>query len=141
MEDYYCHQCSVELGLLNPESANFINFTGSTYKLDKFIKHTLPPNQAGRISVFSDPSYETYKNYTINAMASGSTMLDQYQRLNIVWYAAKENGITFQDSVPHTTTDVVKVVLPYNEDKIHSFPINSSELVTKICKRCGRNII
>lgn len=141
MEKFYCHQCSVELGILNPTGATFFNFTGTTYKLDKFIKHTLPPIQSGIVSVFSDPSYEAYKNYTINAMASGSTMIDKYNRINVVWYATKENGITFKDYIPYTTTDVVKVVLSHNEDKIHSYPINSSELVLKFCEKCGKPII
>ena len=141
MEEFYCHECSVTLGYMNPTSMDHINFTGSTYKLDKFMKHTLPPSLAGTISVYSDPTYNNYMNYIINTAASGSTMIDQYGRKNLIWYAAEDIGITFQDSIPQATTDVVKVVLSDDDDKIHSFPINSSELVTKCCKRCGRSII
>ena len=141
MEEYFCHECSVKLGHLNPTSMEHINFTGSTYKLDKFVKHTLYPSQSGYVSIFSDPSYEAYKDYTVNSMASGSTMFDQYHRKNVIWYASKINGVAFKDGKPQKTTDVVKVVLPYSEEKIHSFPIDSSEIITKTCKNCGKSII
>ncbi len=119
MKDYYCHKCSSELGHTYTGSTEHINFTGSTYQLDKFIKHTLPPSQLGLVSIFSDPSYSTYKDYAVSTLASGSTEFDEHHRKNIIWYASKENGISFLDGVPQSLTDVVKVVLPHAEDKIH----------------------
>ena len=141
MEEYFCHKCSVELGHLNTGSTEHINFTGSSYQLDKFIKHTLPPSQSGLISIYSDPSYGAYKDYIVNTMASGSTMFDQFHRKNVIWYASKENGVSYLGGIPHSTTDVVKVVLSHMEEKIHSYPVNSSELITKKCKRCNTNVL
>lgn len=141
MNEYYCHKCSVELGHLNTGSTQHLNFTGSTYQLDKFIKHTLPPMQSGLVSTFSDPSYSNYRNYIVNTVASGSTEFDQYGRKNIIYYAARENGVSFRDGVAQNTTDVVKVVLPHLHDKIHAYPVNSSDLITKNCKVCGTNVL
>ncbi|HLZ15578.1 MAG TPA: hypothetical protein VKQ08_00975, partial [Cyclobacteriaceae bacterium] len=103
---------SVELGHLNPGGIDHLNFTGSTYQLGKFVKHTLPPTHSGLVSIFSDPSYSNYKNYIVNTVASGSTEFDQYHRKNIIWYAARENGVSFLNGIPRNTTDIVKVVLP-----------------------------
>jgi len=141
MEDYYCHKCSVELGHLNSGSSEHINFTGTTYQLDKFLKHTLPPLQNGLISVFNDPCYCAYSSYTVNALASGSTQFDQYHRKNVIWYASKDVGITFEDTIPRFPTDVVKVVLSHNENLIHAFPVDSSSIITRTCNKCGINIL
>lgn len=141
MEEYYCHKCSIDYGHLNTGSTEHINFTGSTYLLDKFIKHTLPPTQSGLISIFSDPTYSAYKSYVINTMASGSTMFDQFHRKNIIWYANQNNGITFLNGVVQDVTDVVKVVLSHDDNKIHCFPVKSTDLITKSCKICGTNVL
>lgn len=142
MEDYYCHSCSVKCGFLNPGSVDHFNFTGSTYLLDKFVKHTIPPKSGNLVTIFSDPSYEAYKNYTINTMASGSTMIDQMGRKNIIWYASKDIGLTFLNGVPHTgSTDVVKVVLSDDSTKIHTFPTTSENIITGTCKTCGTNVL
>ena len=93
MEKYYCHKCSQELGHLN-SGVEQLNLTGSTYLLDKFIKHTLPPTQSGLISIFSDPSYENYRNSTVNTIASGSTIVNNNQ-VDLVWFSNQANGISF----------------------------------------------
>jgi len=141
MEDYYCHKCSVELGHLNSGSVDHINFTGSSYQLGKYLKHTLPPTQSGLISVFDDPEYSAYSSYTINTLASGSTQFDQHHRKNVIWYASESVGITYQDGVPHCPADTIKVVLSHDDNKIHTFPVNSGDLITKTCKRCGTNVL
>jgi hypothetical protein len=141
MDKHYCHKCSIELGHLSNGDIENINLTGSTYLLDKFIKHTLPPIQSGLVSIFSDPSYENYKNYTVNTVASGSTVIDQYNRVNVVWFSNQDNGISYLNGIPQSTTDVCKTVLHHDDTKIHSFPIKSTDLITKTCDKCGTNIL
>jgi len=86
MKNYYCHKCSIELGHLNPIVVDHLNLTGSTYLLDKFIKHTLPQTQSGLVSIFSDPSYEYYKNSIVNTVASGSTIVNNNQ-VDLIWFS------------------------------------------------------
>ncbi len=140
MENYYCHKCSQELGHLNSIGVDQMNLTGSTYLLDKFIKHTLPPTQSGLVSIFSDPSYESYMNSTVNTVASGSTIVNNNQ-VDLVWFSNQANGISFINGIPQNNTDVVKTVLHHDAAKIHSFPVNSADLITKQCDRCGINIL
>lgn len=141
MDKHYCHRCSINLGHLTTRGTENLNLTGSTYLLDKFIKHTLPPTRSGIISIFSDPSYENYKNYTVNTIASGSTIIDQYNRVNVVWYSNQDNGVSYLNGIPQSNTDVCKTVLHHDETKIHSFPVKSTDLITKSCDNCGTNIL
>lgn len=140
MKKYYCHKCSLQLGHLNSNGVEQLNLTGSTYLLDKFIKHTLPPTQSGLVSIFSDPSYENYKNSTVNTVASGSTIVNNNQ-VDVVWFSNQANGISFINGIPQNNTDVVKTVLHHNAAKIHSFPVPSTDLITKPCDNCGTNIL
>ena len=140
MKKHYCHKCSLQLGYLNSSGIDQLNLTGSTYLLEKFIKHTLPPTQSGLISIFSDPSYENYKNSTVNTVASGSTIVNNSQ-VDVVWFSNQANGISFNNGIPQINTDVVKTVLHHDASKIHSFPVNSSDLITRNCDNCGTNIL
>ena len=142
MKKYYCHECSKKLGYLNSSGSDQLNLTGSTYLLEKFIKHTLPPIEQGLISIFSDPSYENYKNSTVNTLASGSTIVNTISnQIDVVWFSNQANGISFLNGIPQINTDVVKTVLHHNDAKIHSFPVNSADLITKTCDNCGTNIL
>lgn len=141
MERYYCHKCSVDQGYLIKGCAEHINFTGNTYKLEKFIKHTVPKNQSGLLSFYSDSSYEAYKDYSINTLASGSTMFDINNKKNIIFFAGKDIGLTFLNGVLQGTANVVKVVLSNRESRIHSFPVDSSNLIIQNCERCGANVL
>ena len=140
MKQHYCHKCSIQLGYLNSSGVDQLNLTGSTYLLDKFIKHTLPPTQSGLVSIFTDSSYENYKNSTVNTVASGSTIVNNNQ-VDIVWFSNQANGISFINGIPQNNTDVVKTVLHHDSTKIHSFPINSIDLITMNCDNCGTNIL
>jgi hypothetical protein len=139
MRKYYCHKCSAEKGFLN--SVDNLNFTGSSYQLDKFLKHTVPSNQSGLLSVFDSGSYDQYKNHIVNTMASGSTEIDSHNRKNIVWFAGSNNGLSFKDDTLEMPTDSVKVVLSDNDDKIHAFPTSSNDIQHKKCDECGSDII
>ncbi|WP_035643534.1 hypothetical protein [Flavobacterium sp. ASV13] len=140
MGKHYCHKCSLKLGYLNSNGVDKLNLTGSTYLLEKYIKHTLPPTKSGLISIFSDPTYENYKNSTVNALASGSTVVNNSQ-IDVVWFSNQANGISFINGVPQNNTDVVKTVLHHDATKIHSFPVDSADLITKNCDDCGINIL
>lgn len=142
MEKYYCNQCSRKRGYLNTESLAYANFTGNTYMLEKFVKHTLTPSTTTRVtSTYCNPSYEAYKDNIRCAIASGSTMFDNKNRKNVILYAYKTNGLTFLNKVSQGQTNVVKVVFPDNASKIHSFPVKSNYLITKTCELCRINVL
>jgi hypothetical protein len=130
----------VSLGYLNASGSEQLNLTGSTYLLEKYIKHTLPPTQLDLITIFSDASYENYKSSTVNALASGSTIVNN-SKIDVVWFSNQANGISFVNAVPQNNTDVVKTVLHHDAKKIHSYPVNSTDLITKTCNKCGTNIL
>lgn len=141
VSEYYCHSCALGQCWFAPVEADKLNLTGSQYQLSKFIKHTSPTNLAGVVSVFDDPSYEQYKSSTVNGSTSGSLERDDKGRINLVWYAGQNNGITYRDGKFLTTTDTVKVVLANNQLKIHTFSVDSFVYETKRCGICGRDII
>ncbi|MBR10820.1 MAG: hypothetical protein CMP48_24475 [Rickettsiales bacterium] len=141
MGSYYCHKCATEESYLNPSGSENLNFTGSAYQLTKFLKHTLPVTQSGLVSVFVDPSYLTYKDYTVNTLFSGSVEIDDSGRKNILWLANENAGSTFLDGAFQNSGSLIKVVLPDDVNKIHAYPIDSGSLVTRVCSKCGKDIL
>jgi hypothetical protein len=48
----YCHDCAIRKGLINPIDSTTISLTGTSYQLEKFVKHTAPLQYGGVVSVF-----------------------------------------------------------------------------------------
>lgn len=141
MSEYYCHRCALAQPLFTPVQVDALNLTGSQYQLEKFVRHTMPTDYSGLLSVFDNPAYDKYKGFTVNGSASGSVERDDKGRTNIVWYAGQNIGVTYRDGVFFTTADTVKVVLVNNQIRIHSFPVDSFKYEKKKCKICGGDII
>lgn len=140
MSEYYCHNCaSYVLGFAKPN--NISSLSGTSYQLDKFLKHTAPINGISLKDVHSimdDPSYAAYKNYVINTAASGWIEQNDEGKINIVWYAGKKTGIKFRKGVFQAPTDGFKVVFPYDKSRIHGFPVLMPPKLTSVtCSRCG----
>lgn len=128
MPQYFCHECALRESRINPlynEDDIFSTATpslsGTTYQLDKFIKHTIPSSHPGKVSIFTDPSYSSYENYTISTSLSGGMELDDYGRTNLVWYAGQNTGFTLYNGVIQYPTDGVKVVLHDDDQLIHAY--------------------
>lgn len=139
MADYYCHSCAVSESIVVPEIPQ--NLSGSDYQLDKFLKHTAPSTvYPGVNSIFDNPTYDSYKDFIVTTLASGSVQIDDYGRTNMVWYAGSGIGATYEDGAFTTHTDSVKVVLHDDELKIHAFPTASNVLESKTCLSCGKEI-
>jgi len=137
-----CHQCGISEGLISPNPDETINLTGTTYQLDKYMKHTAPYNQPGFNSVFDDPTYEAYRSYHINASYSGCVEVDGNRRINLVWYAGEENGVLEDDGVPVLNTDSVKVVLSNDHHRVHCFSVASgATLSAASCELCGAPVV
>lgn len=127
------------MGKLNNE-VDF-NPSGTTYQLEKFYKHTVPPVSLKTISIFEMSNNKKYKEYFVNTLASGCLELDDGGRENIIWVAGKKQGYLFKNGVLQGDVDGVKIVLPYDPNKIHAFPAGSSSLKTITCINCGQKII
>lgn len=138
---YYCHICAIEQNLYNPIEPDKLSLTSSQYQLEKFIKHTAPTDWSGLISVYNNPDYNIVKDYTINTSASGSVEVDIRGRLNIIYYANRDIGVTYNNGIFITTADTIKVVCHGNTLKIHSFPVDSFIYERKKCIICGGEII
>lgn len=142
MNDYYCHKCALTLSPFSSiVEVDKQNLTGSSYQLSKFIKHTTPMSLFGRISVFNQPEYKNYRGYSVSASVSGSVEIDSRERMNIIWYAGRNVGVTYNNGCFECDADTIKVVLSHDENKIHTFPVSSIIYDSKKCKMCGKEII
>lgn len=138
MSTFYCHQCSVALGIVSPEIPD--SLTGTTYQLEKYIKHTAPIGTYPVNSVFLDSSYDGYRNYIVTATVSGSACFDDRGHLNLVYFAGKEIGATYEGGHLVVPADTVVVVFHDNEWKLHGFPVDSGRFTPATCQNCGAPI-
>lgn len=139
MPQNLCWPCANDQGyLLKLAPADVL---ASTYQLDKFVKHTQPGWTVGVNSVFADPSTAAYANYVITSVASGSVALDRRGQPSFVWYAGQTIGATYDNGAYRFPNDAVKVVLPYNEQKIHAYSVTSTGYSALCCARCKTPIL
>jgi len=137
MLQHYCHECSVLNGLVIPASPS--SLTGTSYQLEKYIKHTAPTGiYEGLNSVFDDPTYEAYSGYTVTGTASGLLEIDYKNRKNLIWYAGSPTGVEYRNGIFTAPTTGVKIVLPEDGGKIHAFPITASPHSVAKCLLCGK---
>lgn len=136
---YYCHECSVKVGYIQNINSE-LNFTGSSYQLDKFLKHTLPSESTGYNTVFNSKEYDDYKYGVINTMASGSVEILNGKK-NIVMAVGKTIGVAYQHGQIQYPVDAFKLVLYEDENKMHLYPSGSAGFVNTNCEKCGKPII
>ena len=137
MAKLFCHDCAVKLGVSLPAETD--SLLDSEYQLEKFLKHTAPIKYP-YVSVFDSTGTENYKNYTVSTASSGWVEEDDKGRINMVWYAGKYTGATFENGIFKLPTDSVKVVYHGDAFKIHSFPTKQPKLRTAKCSKCGVDI-
>ena len=135
---YFCHDCAISLGHLRPAAP--VALTATQYQLEKYLKHTVPASAQNFNTVFTSPPSSTYANFLITAVASGHVQIDDAGRINVVWVASCQTGISLHGGQFLGPTDAVKVVLHHDHNRIHAFPIQSSELRAAKCVACGRAI-
>src|SRR3989338_9839583 len=136
---YYCHNCAIRNGFLR--SAVPSPLTGTQYQLEKYDKHTSPTSNYNLNTIFTGPSSVSYRSCIISTVASGHVQIDDQGRTNVVWVASMQTGITCQNGVFTMPANAVKVVYHDNPQKIHGFPIQSSELAAEACSICGCPIL
>lgn len=144
MSIYYCHSCALKLGhYVPPGDPNTLNLTGSAYLLRKFMEHTDPVWGSGKAlsSIYSDPAYETYKNYYVSGSASGSLEIQPNGNKNLIWYAGMPLGPSYGNSGIQFTGDAVKIVFVENTGKLHHFHVDANSYVTAVCANCGCPIL
>jgi len=139
MSKYYCHDCAQRRGFTY--STETVELTGSQYQLEKYVKHHSPVKNKGIVSVFDSPDYQTYASYTLSAAASGSAEIDDNGRLNMIFFAGKTIGATYQNGQFTIPTDTIKVVLPAVPEKTHTYPVNSANYEQSKCADCGKDIL
>jgi len=139
MNTYYCHDCAAVNGTLRPPPAGE-TLTSNSYKLEKYIKHTLPSSSSDYKTVFTGISSESYQHYVVSAVASGHVQVDSQNRVNIVWVGSETTGIALQGGRYVGDMKAVKVVCHSNTNRIHGYPIAVSELNSASCAQCGRII-
>ncbi|MFZ2280088.1 MAG: hypothetical protein WAW39_19985 [Prosthecobacter sp.] len=142
MNQYFCHDCALRDGLINPLDTSMLNLTGTPYQFDKYLKHTAPTRgYQNLLSIFNRPEYGDYLGYTVNTSLSGCVEIDSAGRTNLIWYAGRHVGVTYKDSRYYCPDDSIKVVLYDNFTGIHSFPVNWELQYINRCKKCDRPIL
>lgn len=136
---HYCHKCGAALGHLHPAYTS--ELLGTSYQLDKFMKHTVPDQQYPVQSVFASDSTKKYADYIVQSSLSGSVEFDDQNRRNIIWAAGEETGFLYKDGVLQQPQDAVKVVLSSETGKIHALPHNTTAFSTARCENCGGPVI
>ena len=139
MSKYYCHGCASSLGHLS--SVYTSELTGSTYQLDKYMKHTVPDPNLDLQSVFADPTTEAYAKYVVDAAAAGCVEFDDRGRRNIIWVAGRTVGFRLEGGVLQQPQDAVKLVLSSETGLVHAFPENSTNFSTCTCAACAGSAI
>lgn len=144
MSTYYCYSCRVALGLYNPPAdPESLNLTGNAYLLGKFVEHTIPASGAHKPknSIYSDPTYETYKGYYVSGSASGSLEILSDGKKNLIWYAGTPLGPAFETGAFAFMGETVKIVFPENTGKLHHFHVDSQNYLTAVCANCGGPVL
>lgn len=112
----------------------------TSYQLDKYIKHTAPTSLHlfnNFVSVFSSPASVSYSSLLVSASSAGYVEVDSQNRVNIIWVASYQTGITLSRGQFVGPTEAVKLVLPYNQSKVHGFPVRVADLIVRPCSQCG----
>ena len=140
MSQFFCRDCAVSTNLI--PSASPACLLGTTYQLDKFLKHTIPASWSNVHSIFNDKSYQGYENFIVSTSASGCVEIDNLGRVNVLWVAGKDIGVTYQNGVPVCLADTVKVVMTKEKYKVHAYPTGSAaDLQSEKCHSCGCPIV
>ena len=139
MTKHYCHKCTLELGIITPSIP--VSLSGSSYQLNKFMKHTAPKNSYPLNGIFNDPSYERYANYVVTTLASGSSCILDDGRINMYWVAGSTIGAQIEGNKPVVDADTITVVFADDVYRIHAFPTVSSNMGITNCENCGVPII
>jgi len=135
-----CWTCASAEGYLTGIGAG--GLLDTPYKLTKFIKHTRPTwHVSGLNSLFSNPSTAAYASYIVSSAASGSVALDHWGKPSFVWYAGETIGATYLDGVYQFPNDAVRVVLPYNAQKVHAYSVSTTGFNALRCSRCANPIL
>ena len=144
MNTYYCYACMMKLGLYAPPAdPATLNLTGSPYQFKKFMEHTVQASGAHKQlnSIYSDPTYDQYKNYYVSGSAAGCLEVQADGKKNLIWYASSSLGPAYDHGCPLFTGDIVKIVFPENTGKLHHFHVDSQQYQAAICLNCGQPIL
>lgn len=139
-KEYYCYECRV--GLDGLDTIRTGSVLGSSYQVQKFVKHTLQGSGSTHLlnSVFETTTVNRYRDWIINSAASGCLEIDEQGRHNYLYYAGREIGVTYSDGEFAWTDDCVKLVPPYDEDRIHSFPVSSTSFQEASFQSCSKPV-
>ena len=139
MNTHLCYRCARGAGYSSDAETELL--LESDYQVEKFMKHTRPHRIYHFNSLFDDPSSDAYRDYVLNGAAAGSVEIHPDGKVSFTWVAGTTLGATFQDGALLYPDDAVKIVLPFDEDKIHAYPVSSTGLTSAYCANCGAPIL
>jgi len=140
----YCNKCATARGLIPLYDAAAANLTGSKYQLEKFLEHTQTGSRAGAVvSIYSDPSYDSYKNLLFSSILSGSYHQDAGGRESMVFVLGTDCGFSWDDNSKaiRYAEDAVRVVCFRDAAKVHHYSQDSAAFNPARCMDCGAVIL
>lgn len=140
----YCNSCAAKRALLPGYDPGLTNLTGSAVQLQKYLEHTVTGRRTGQIvSVFSDPSYDSYKGLFLSTVHSGSYHCDDRGRESLVLVMGKDCGFSWDDrnKAIRYSEDAVRVVCYRDETKVHQYSQNSTAFTPARCLDCGNIVL
>ena len=140
MDGLHCSECAQKNHGFNPSIFNTINFTGSSYLLGKYNKHTVFNSGSGVISVYTSSNYTDYRNCLLISIHSGSVDIRNGTADSVVWDACQYLGDTYINGVYSHRCFENKVVKLYDLSKVHGYCTNSFSTTTNRCVDCGKAI-
>jgi hypothetical protein len=58
--------------------------------------------------------------------------------MNLIWYAGAQTGVELINGIFNAPTDGIKIVMIFDIDRIHSYPIKGQPGLIKFCANCGK---
>jgi hypothetical protein len=139
-----CNTCAITRGLIPSYGPATTNLTGSIKQLDKFLAHTQTGSRAGDVvSIYSDPTYDTYKDLFFSSIHSGSYHRDDRGRESMVFLLGRNCGFSWDDNLKliRYAEDAVRVVCFRDTASAHHYSQDSATFKPSHCAACGAVIL
>jgi hypothetical protein len=139
-----CNICANKRALIPHYDTGTTNLTGSAITLGKFLDHTQTGSRAGDVvSIYQDPTYNTYKDLFFSTLYSGSYHVDHKGRESMVFVLSGHCGFSWDDGNKQVRypEDAIRLVCFRDPNKVHHFSIDSQRLQPTQCDDCRNPVL
>jgi hypothetical protein len=135
MPSCICHDCAVQKNNIPNFNVNHIFQT--TYQVHKFIKHTALNTGKSDKSIFLTRSTAAYDSYSAMTYERGFIEVEDNGNHSLIAITTDVIGTMYSGGFPIYDCNGVKTVLTTSQEKIHTYPISSTQYASAYCRTCG----